>query len=205
MSEAAYKETVLKFHYQITYLVKKHQIPDELIVTIDQSPSKYIESTKNTMAVKGSKHVAISHSSDKRSITITIGISLDGTILPYQLIYAGKTPRCLPDRRLLPENFLLSFNPTHWSNEVETTKLLQSVLGPYFDSTKKRLNLPRAQKSLLIWDDFRAHHCPSVKSLADVMSIVTADIPKNFTHLVSPLDFTVNKKMKTLEQDDFAD
>ena len=41
------------------------------------------------------------------------------------------------------------------------------------------------------------------KLLAD-SNIITADVPKNLTHLLSPLDLTVNKSIKLLERKEFT-
>ena len=50
--------------------------------------------------------------------------------LPYQMIYSGKTKRCLPDRNLFPDGFLLNYNTTHWSYEDMTKKLINGILVP---------------------------------------------------------------------------
>ena len=205
ISVAAYNESVLRFHHKISSTVRMFNIPDSLVITIDQTPSRYMEVTKMTMASKNSKRVAIANSSDKRAITITLGISLSGDMLPYQLIYSGKTTRCLPDRSLFPDAFLLSYNPNHWSNETETRNLLNKVIDPYAQKIKSEQGLQADQKTLLIWDDFKAHNAPSVIALSDHLNIVRVDIPKNFTHLVAPLDLTVNKKLKEFEQAMFSD
>ena len=46
---------------------------------------------------------------DKRCITATLCESLDGTMLPFQLMYEWKTERTLPSY-YFPEGFSLSFN-----------------------------------------------------------------------------------------------
>ena len=53
----------------------------------------------------------------------------------------------------------------------------------------------------MIWDDFSGHGAPQVKQLLAKLNICTVDIPKNLTHLLSPLDLTVNKSLKKMEQD----
>ena len=55
------------------------------------------------MAKKGVKSVAIAGSADKRSITGTFVITLNGDFLPLQLIYGGKTKRGLPGKDLISE------------------------------------------------------------------------------------------------------
>ena len=79
------------------------------------------------------------------------------------------------------------------------------VLIPYFEGAKKSLGLPATQKSLLIWDAFKAHGCESVRKRVEEANILTADIPANLTHLLSPLDLTVNKSIKLQERQEFTD
>lgn len=42
------------------------------------------------------KHIEITGSQDKRQITAVFGATKDGNFLPPQMVYAGKTPKCLP-------------------------------------------------------------------------------------------------------------
>ena len=46
---------------------------------------------------KGAKNAPIKGIDDKRQITATFVISATGEFLPMQLIYPGKTKRCLPN------------------------------------------------------------------------------------------------------------
>ena len=69
-----------------------------------------------TMSAKGEKHISRAGASDKRAITVTLGETLEGHNLPFQLIYTGKTQRFFPSVKF-PEGFFLAYNPKHWSNE----------------------------------------------------------------------------------------
>ena len=89
-----------------------------MILNLDQAPSKYIILAQATLAKKNLKSVAIAGGSDKCSITATFAVSFDGTFLPMQLIYEGKTTQSLPQFGF-PSFFSLSVNPTHYSNENE--------------------------------------------------------------------------------------
>ena len=77
----------------------KFNIPPELIINADQTPSSYVSVGKCTMDSCGSKSVPIKGLSNKRNITLTITITLSGNILPFQIIYAGKTKACMPSMR----------------------------------------------------------------------------------------------------------
>ena len=86
-----------------------HNIPDELIINADQTPSKYVATDK----IMAEKNVSIKGSSDKHQITATFAETLAGDILPFQLIYKGKTKRSLPPNVTFPGGFLLSVNERH--------------------------------------------------------------------------------------------
>ena len=60
----------------------------------DQTPSKYVTTTNVTMAEQGTAHIPVEGGDDERAITVIQ--SLSGKILPSQIIYNGKTERCLP-------------------------------------------------------------------------------------------------------------
>ena len=74
------------FLHDIAEAVIKYNIPDELILNVDQTPSKYVSVDRITMAEKGSKHVSKKGVDDKRAITVTLSETLSCHILPFQLI-----------------------------------------------------------------------------------------------------------------------
>ena len=129
------------FLHDIVETVVKYSIPDELIFNIDQTPSKYVPTSKVTMARRGSKQVSLAGFNDKRTITATYAQTLAGDILPFQLIYKGKTKRFLP-KTTFPKGFVLSANKNHWSNETETIRLLNRIIHLYAQRKKADLDLP---------------------------------------------------------------
>ena len=90
--EGARKEAELLYLHNIVPIVEKYEIPHSLIMNLDQTPLKYIPAMNHTMAKQNSKSVSIAGSSDKRSITGTFTITLNGH-LPMQLVYGGKTDK----------------------------------------------------------------------------------------------------------------
>ena len=82
-------------------------------------------------------------------MTKPVGESLDGKILPFQLIYKGKTRRSIPTIDI-PNGFCLSYNEKYWSNEKETVHLIEQLLMPYVKKFKEKKGLQNNQKSLLI-------------------------------------------------------
>ena len=47
--------------FEIIDLAPKHNIPDELIINADQTPSKFVATDNVTMAKKGEKHISRSY------------------------------------------------------------------------------------------------------------------------------------------------
>ena len=119
--------------------MKLYSIPAELVLNADQTPSSYVSVGKQTMAIHGSKSVPIAGLSDKRNITLTFVVSLAGELLPMQTIYAGKTKQSQPRGFAFPKGFSVTQNPRHWSNELETLRLIDEVINPYVVNKRKEL------------------------------------------------------------------
>ena len=185
VTRSIWLETRMQYLHDIVHAVVSRSIPDELIINADQMPSKYAPTANVTMAEKNSKHVARKGANDKRGITVTLGESLSGKILPMQLTYKGKTDRSLPSVKF-PADFALTYNEKHWSNEKETLNFIQNILCPYIKDVKEMLGLDVSQKSLLLWDAFKAQSTNSVIEKLDELNIECVMVPKNMTHLLQP-------------------
>ena len=175
-----------------------------LIINADQTPSKFVPTDNVTMAKKGEKHISRAGATDKRAITVTLCETLDGQILPFQLIYTWKTKRSLPSVKF-PRGFCLSYNSKHWSNESETFKLIDEVLVPHIEKVKKKKSLPDSQRSLILWDAFKAQSTQKVKDVFSANKIESVMVPKNMTHLLQPLDLTTNGSLKKFEKREFSE
>ena len=71
----ARRESELTFLHSIVEKKEQHNIPRSMILNLDQTPSKYIQSSRYTMDVRGTKSVPITGSTDKRTITATFVIN----------------------------------------------------------------------------------------------------------------------------------
>ena len=189
--EGARKEAELLFLHNIVSVVERYEIPDSLIMNLDQTPLKYIPAMNHTLAKRNSKSVAIAGSTDKRSITFVI--TLDGLFLPMQLIYGGKTQQSLP-RFKFPDGFSLSCNPKHFSNTEESIKLIKEVLLPYIEDQRKQLGKPN-QSVLLIMDVFRCQITDDVTSLLTKHNVHVVLVPANMTQTIPAARF--NKHCKS--------
>ena len=194
ISERALKEAKLKFLHQIVHYLEKHQILQSLIINFDQTPSKYVQISSNTMEKKGTKNVPISGIHDKRSITATFLITMENKFIPMQLIYKGKASQNLPKIQF-PNGFSFSANLKYYSNETESLKYLKEIILPYGKTERERLGL-ETQSALLIYDVFQGQTTGKFLEVLKDNNILSTKIPPNMTHVFQPLDLTVNKFAK---------
>ena len=199
ITRSLWAEVRSQFLNEITDKVLQHNIPDELVINVDQTPSKFVATDNITMTAKGEKHISRAGATDKRAITVTLCESLDGCMLPFQLIYTRKTERSLPNFTF-PDRFCLAFNYKHWSNETEIIRLIEELLVLYIEKVKEEKALPQSQKSLLVWDAFKAQSTSKVMDTLSSYGIESVMVPKNVTHLLQPLDLTTNASFKKYEK-----
>ena len=110
-------------------------------MNLDQTSLKYTLCSRQTLAPKNSKHVAISGTSNKKAITGTFVIAIDRHCLPFQLIYGGKTTTRLPKFKF-PKKFSLCINEEHFSNTQESLKILREIVIPYVNQQRQEKNYP---------------------------------------------------------------
>ena len=141
ISDSAKKEEGLLHHYRITSIVQKNKIPGSLVINNDQTPSKYVQVGRFTKAPKGEKKVGVAGIADKRNITFTLTVTMDGKALPFQAIYKRKTKQSLP-KVTFTTDFSLSANMKHHSNTEEVLKHLKEIVIPYVEAERKKTGNP---------------------------------------------------------------
>lgn len=72
--------------------------PESLVVNFDQTGLQIVPTRGVTSCLKGAQEVPILWLDDKRQITAVLAATAYGSLLPVQLIFQGKTVRCLPSK-----------------------------------------------------------------------------------------------------------
>jgi hypothetical protein len=103
--------------------------------------------------------VAIIGADDKRQITAVLASALDGTLLPLQLIFTGKTPACHPPSTDASREARvhITHSPNHWSNQETMREWVTEVLLPYADRQMLKHNLPAGSNIVLMLDVWSVH------------------------------------------------
>lgn len=107
------------FLQRIKTVVKKHSIPESLIINVDETGVNIVPVGNWTMDLEGNKQVKITGLDDKRQITVTLASTASGVLLDPQVIYEGKTPACHPKFKF-PEGWAITQSENHWANSVTT-------------------------------------------------------------------------------------
>ena len=80
------------------------KIPPELGNSWDQTGVNVVPSSHRIQAEKGSSHVEIAVVGDKRQIIVTVPGTLSSKLLPFKVLYEGKTEQCHPSTAF-PEGY----------------------------------------------------------------------------------------------------
>ena len=190
-------EEELTFQRRIASIIGEHGIPKERILNLNQTPLPYVSRGKYTFNSKYSKRVHIKGIDDNRQITATFTVSVTGKFLPIQLIYEGKTPRCLP-RFVFPAVLISPFLITIAEKSIE---LFEKVIFPYLKQAKASLKYPEypeEQMPLIIMDTFKGQDGDVILDLCEKHMCEIVIISHNLTNKFQPLDITVNKPAKSV-------
>ena len=120
---------------------------------------------------------------------------MSGDFLPPQLIYQGKTKKCLPHFQF-PESWNVTYSENHWANESTTHQYIMHILLPHLQEKRKELKLRPTYPALVLFDNFKGQCTEDMFKLLDSNDINVVLIPPNCTDRLQPLDVSVNKSVK---------
>ena len=126
------------YQREISRIILNHDNPLDLVLNLDQTPLSYVSPGKYTFCLKGTTTVPIGGVDDKRQITGTVTFSSSGVFLPTQLIYQGKTKRCLPKFKF-PKEFHVTYTKNHWSNFEKCVELFKKVI--FYKQRRRNLDI----------------------------------------------------------------
>ena len=193
-----------QFLLDIKQIVDLEEISHTLIINWDQTAIHYVPPSSWTMEVEGSKRVDLGGKDDKRQITACFAGTMTGDFLPTQLVYEGKTSRCLP-KVDFPNDWNVTYSSTHWSNEDTMQDYIDEIILPYIMKKREELKLALDHPALLLFDNFKARYTEKILRHIDSYNIYVILIPPNCTDRLQPLDISVNKPAEDFLRREFQD
>ena len=122
----------------------------------DQTGQSIFPCPKDTYAAEGVKQVSLLGMDEKRQVTVVLGASMEGEILPAQVIFKGKTMLSLPPaaarKCMEEEGHKFAVTDTHWSTLDSMKEYVTHILGPNFMKKKEEMKEELGQN----WEQFPA-------------------------------------------------
>ena len=119
-------------------------------------------------------------------------MTLDGCLLPPQLLYQSTTSACLPSTTF-PSGWYVTCHLISGQMRV-----LQRIifLSPYLSKKQMELKCSSDQWALCIFDNFKGQLTDDVLQMLEDIHIDIVFVPLNFTDRLQFLDLSVNKSAK---------
>lgn len=130
--------------------------------------------------------------------------SLSGNLLPFQLIYQGKTAASIP-KVDFPKEWHVTATENHWSNEEKTKEYIKLITLPFIEMKRKKLDLPTTFPALVLFDAFKGQTTESVYELLESNAIYAVSIPANCTDRLQLMDLSVNRSIKEFLKKKFGE
>ena len=112
-----------------------------------------------------------------------------------QIVYQGKTIKCLPKFKL-PVDWDVTYTSNRWCNELTMHQYISKIILPYIHNKREEFKLPSDQPAVLIFDNFKGQ-CTSellILLYTNIISVIL--VPPNCTDRHQPLNLIVNKAAK---------
>ena len=135
------------------------QVHPSLVINMDQTGVHLVPVDNHTYEAKGSKDVKSIGGEDKRQITLCVASSLNGDMLPLQLIFTGTTQKCLPQmtEEAKAAAVHLTHSENHWSSQATMQQYVKEVIIPYAKLRVTEHNLPAKSHIVLVLDVWSVH------------------------------------------------
>lgn len=115
-------------------------------------------------------------------------------MLHPQLLYQGKTIRCLPSIDF-PANWDVFYSPNHWSNSSTMVRFVEEIIVAYATAARNT-KYGNDAKALCLFAAYAPHKTKEVLSVLSKNNIEQCFIPASWTSELQPLYLSVNDPYK---------
>ena len=198
--------------FRIAIDIRDQAVPDCCCVNSDQTGKTYSQPGASTYDPIGTNQVTIVGKEDKRAFTIMVGISMSGQVLPFQIMYGGKTSASLPEinnpnsefKHANDEAKSLRFrfewtgiSGNHWSNLETMKSYVRNILSVYFNGRRALLKRPN---QVCIWtiDCWSVHRSQEFRDWmrTNYPWILVRYVPGGCTGIFQPCDVGIQRILK---------
>lgn len=194
--------------FRRVYTIKEYDIPIYLVINFDQTQMIYVPGNRMTWSQTGAKQVGMVGMDEKRAFTLVVGVTANGTVLPFQAVFVGKTKASVPssdsanyaDTMNAGFQFAYSGTATYWSNQKTMREYMDKIIAPYCERLKHEHGLPPTQKSLVQLDVWSVHRSEEFRNWmrANHPSIILDFVPGGCTGVHQLCDVGIQRPLKLL-------
>jgi len=199
-------ELLLKSAIRQAISIRNFSIPASLRVNSDQTQVVLQGGAKVSWHRTGDKQVTTHSLDEKRAMTLLVGVSASGSLLPFQCMWQGATARSLPSTHsagyddAINKGFLFEFTKTqtYWSTISTMKSYVNKILIPYFHKEQHNLQLPETQPCIWQIDVWSVHTSQEFRSwMWDTHPWIILDyVPGGCTGLFQPCDVGMQPVLK---------
>ena len=175
-------DSQVKFKATLRGIVRKKSFLSDLIFNIDY--------------VKLSLTSGMKQSSNENHITLVLGVSFKGQLLPLQVVFAGIDETCFPKFEF-PKDWNVTYSKSSRPDSETMCTYIETILIPFMKNIKLNIKDKRGENSLLIIDQDGAYQKKKFANLLKDANIERIDIPSHFTGSLQPLDQFITGYFKT--------
>lgn len=171
-----------------------------LIINMDQTGVNLVPSSTRTYERLGSSNVGVVGVDDKRQITVCLASSLDGDLLPLQLIFQGKTARSTPPSTPSSISSLchVSQSKNHWSCQETMQQYITKIIMPYANKCIADHRLRADANIILVLDVWAVHKSVEFRQFLRTRHprIKLVFVPANCTSKLQVADVALQRPFK---------
>jgi hypothetical protein len=171
---------------RVAQAVVELNIPDaRFILNADETGVLLTTASTTTFDTKGAKHVPVVGKSQRQQVTVMETFTMDGHLLPRQVIFGGKTDKVHPTEKF--DGIHYAHSPSHWCDSTTLVEWFDAVIVPYANDVRSQINR-EFQPLLLLLDAYSAHFEMNFLLHAAKARVKIIPIEPGMTDVLQPCD-----------------
>ena len=163
----------------------------ERIFNIDESGFQLCPKGEKVLALRGQKNVYEHSGNEKENVTVLLGFSATGVLVPPLVVYPGqRLPKGLSSHMPINDKWSFARSDKGWITGETFFEYIANVFYPWL--VENKITLP----VILFLDGHSSHLTLHLSQLCSKVGIILIALHPNATHVIQPLDVAVFGPLK---------
>ena len=194
------------FISRLKSVVSENIVPETLIINWNQISCQLVPGGNWESENSDAGSAPVIGTDDKRQISVVLGITMSGKLLPPQIIYSGKTDRCLPKDVNFPREWSVTYSDSQLGNEGTMLQYIHKIILPYIRGVRESLpTRAKVQQAVALFDAEETNNSQTLfKTLKD-NHITIEFVPVKCKEHLQPIDLSVKEVFYNLMKQQFSE